>query len=62
MSRRNYLNGTLASARRIMGVHVGHSVTKFNRCVGQQLSGTRPGNQPAVRAAFTAAAKGCRGQ
>ncbi len=62
MSRRNYLNGTLASARRIMGVHVGHTVTKFNRCVGAQLSGSHPGNRAAVQTSFAAAARGCRGQ
>ena len=59
---KSYLDGSLRAARRIFGVHVGHRVTWFNKCVGGKLRGSRPGSRSAVRQSFSGAAQGCRGQ
>ena len=59
---KKYLDGSLRSARRIFGVHVGGHVNKQARCVGQELSGSRPGNRKAVQAALAAAARKCSGR
>ena len=56
---KKYLDGSLRSARRIFGVHVGGHVNKQARCVGKALSGTRPGNRKAVQDALAAAARSC---
>jgi len=55
----NYLNGTLKSARRIFGVHVHGKVGRQAKCVGDALSGSRPGSRVAARANLTAAARRC---
>ena len=57
---KKYLDGSLRSARRIFGVHVGGHVNSHARCVGKALSGSRPGNKDAVRAAFTNASRTCK--
>ena len=56
----NYFDGTLAHARTVL-IRPAPRVTRFNRCVGQQLSGSRPGSRAAVQAAFTSATKSCKG-
>jgi len=48
-------NITVPLARRIVGLP-GHATSAFNRCVGGKLRGTRGGI-----AAFTSAAKECKG-
>ena len=60
MSKRGYLDGSLRAARRIFGVHVGHSVTRFNRCVGGRLKGLHL-SWAEMQDEFTKAAKGCQG-
>lgn len=52
---------TLPALRRVLGGR-GHAVSSFNRCVGSKLYGNRPGNTAAVRTAFAAAAKECKGK
>ena len=56
----NLGNLTLKQARAILGVHVGHSVTSFNRCVGGKLHGREFETRADVRKAFTGAANDCR--
>lgn len=56
---KHYLDGTLKSARRILGVHIkGHSGRQA-KCVGQQLSGSHPGSRAAARQALASAARAC---
>jgi hypothetical protein len=55
---RNYLDQSLASARRIFGVHIGHSVTAFNRCVGKAMKGAS-GDKAAIQEKFKSAARSC---
>ena len=58
---KNYLDGSLHSARVIFGAHVGHSVTGFNRCVGRALSGQRGGGAEQAQYRFSGAAQSCSG-
>lgn len=51
---------TVPLARRILGMP-GHASSRFNRCVGNQLYGGRPGSRAAAREAFTKAVASCRG-
>ena len=58
---KSYLDGSLRAARRIFGVHVGHRVTWFNKCVGGKLSGNRPGSRSQVKSNLATAARSCQG-
>jgi len=51
-------NITLPLARRIIGLP-GHATSSFNRCVGGKLRGHKGGG---IRAAFSTAAKECKGK
>jgi hypothetical protein len=55
----HYLDGSLKSARRILGVHIkGHSGRQA-KCVGGKLRGSKPGSRSAARAALASAARSC---
>ena len=58
---KKYLDGSLRSARRIFGVHVGGHINAHARCVGKALSGKAPGKggKAAVRKNFIEATKAC---
>ncbi len=58
---KNYLDGSLKSARRVLGVHVRGRVGKRARCMGSELSGQKFNNREAQRAGFRAASKACGG-
>lgn len=51
---------TVPLARRILGMP-GHASSRFNRCIGNQLYGSRPGSRSAAREAFVKAVGTCRG-
>jgi hypothetical protein len=56
----NYLNGTLHSARVILGVHIRGHKGKQAVCVGKALSGRKfSGGRPEVKLALAAAARNC---
>jgi len=58
---KRYLDGSLRSARRIFGVHVGGHTNAHAKCVGKALSGKAPGKGglETVRKNFTEATKSC---
>jgi len=51
---------TVPLARRIVGLP-GHASSAFNRCVGNQLFRSHPGDQKTARDNFTKAVGQCRG-
>ncbi len=55
----NYLDGTLKSARRILGVHIRGRKNKQAKCVGAALSGSHPGSREAARKQLANAARSC---
>lgn len=58
----HYLDGTLKSARRILGIHVHGHTGRIAKCVKGKLSGTKPGSREAARAQLASAARSCAGK
>ncbi|MCG7853542.1 MAG: hypothetical protein MIO92_13565 [Methanosarcinaceae archaeon] len=56
---KKYLDGSLRSARRIFGVHVGGHVNKQARCVGHGLRGMHFDNRKDALKALAARSREC---
>ncbi len=55
----HYLDGTLKSARRILGVHIRGHKGKQAKCVGNALRGSHPGKREDAQKALAQAARNC---
>lgn len=56
---KNYLDGSLKSARRIIGVHIkGHTGAQA-KCVAKKLRDTHPGSREEARKQLAKAAEQC---
>jgi hypothetical protein len=55
----NYLDGTLAHARTLLGVHIRGRKNAQSKCVGKELSGSHPKSREEAQKNLAAAARKC---